>query len=133
MAENKDNNKAQAAEQKAEAAAVASENKDVVVERKVEVEKKTEAEKKSDAEFKAMRDAQEKMNNEVMAAQAKLRPTPTPAEMLKALEGHNVDHKEDHGAPEQNVHHVPVSAAKQMEVDGKTGSGYATRETKKDE
>lgn len=89
---------------------------------------RTEAEKKSDAEYKTMRDAQEKMNNEVMASQAKMKPTPTPEEMHKALEGHNVDNKEDHGAPEQNVHHVPVSLSKQIEV----GNKDAARETKKD-
>lgn len=92
---------------------------------------KTEAEKKSDAEFKAMRDAQEKMNHEVMEAQAKCKPTPTPEEVQKALEGHNVDVKEDHGAPEQDVHHIPVPVSKQIEVGNKPAS-YATRETKKD-
>lgn len=90
---------------------------------------KTEAEKKADAEYKAMRDAQEKMNNEVMAAQAKCRPTPTIDEVMLALEGKHVDHKQHDGSKEQNVHHVPVSASKQIEV----GNKDVARETKKDE
>jgi hypothetical protein len=67
-------------------------------------------------DMKKAREDQIKANNEKMAADAKLRPTPTPEEIMMAMSGHNADQKEPSGAPEQNPNHPIMNAAQQIEV-----------------
>ena len=75
-----------------------------------------DAKKKNQEEFDKMRADQAKMNEEVMAKQAKYRPTPTIEEVQKALIGEHVDEKEPDGSPEQNIHHVTTPVQTQIEV-----------------
>jgi hypothetical protein len=63
------------------------------------------------------RDLMIKSNIDKMAADAKLRPTPTVEEVQMAMAGYNKDVKEPDGSPEQNPHHHVVNAAQQIEVD----------------
>lgn len=81
----------------------------------------------SDEETKKFREDQAKMNEEVMAKQAKYRPTPTVEEIQRALDGQGVDDKEPDGSAEQNVHHHTVPISAQIEV------GHKTEPTKSDE
>lgn len=75
-------------------------------------------------EVRKFREEQAKMNEEVMAKQAKSRPTPTVEEIQIALEGGGIDDKEPDGSPEQNVHHHTVPVSTQIEV------GHKLPETK---
>lgn len=80
-----------------------------------------------EAENKKFREDQAKMNDEVMAKQAKYRPTPTVEEIQNTLDGNNKDEKEPDGSAEQNVYHKPASVSAQIEV------GHKTEETKQAE
>lgn len=83
---------------------VAEQHVEKKLEPKAEVVEAKEAEPFKTTEEKEAEVAKGKLNSEVMAAQAKCRPTPTPEEVRLALEGKNPDAKADHGAPEQFVH-----------------------------
>lgn len=59
------------------------------------------AREQHEKELKENRAAQQKINEEKMAADQKLKPTPTPEEILAGMSGKNVDIKEPNGAPPQ--------------------------------
>ncbi len=78
--------------------------------------RKDAASKKTHDDFRKDRADQAKSNEEVMAREAKYRPTPSIDEIQAAMAGVNVDQKVPDGSPEQNIHHRTVPIQTQIEV-----------------
>ena len=79
-----------------------------------------------------------KRNEEVIAAHAKCRPTPTLEEVRLVLEGKGLGVHEHDGSPEQHVHakpvklDEPVKVTKAAEAEVHHDGAYKTRQFKKE-
>jgi hypothetical protein len=106
---------------------------DPAAEAKMRADMAEEKKKKDHEEFNKMRADQAKMNEEVMAKQAKSRPTPSIEEVHRAMTGGGLDNKEPDGSPEQDIYHHTVPPQTQIEKTseakpGDNKAGYVTRD-----